>query len=256
MIKRVSCVLRLFDSTLCTPLLASQAEVRVDGQRVKPIWKPGGYFVLSDLPEGEHNVWVGSALFFHDELTVNVDYSRVFDERRDVLTVMLNPSEAHPAVQSGISLRGRFSRDGVTVFYIPRGTQGFKIAEDGADAGRTKIKLFTKSSNVRVPRLCYINDKNAKNGEFVLLSAVEGEEYTLASPLKKPHKRAAELVPVLKYRSNADGSFFARLPQGYKLDPEIGKLELTVLVEASDEVVSHTLTLTSKGENDVGVIKI
>ncbi len=255
MIKRVSAVLRLCDSALGRVLQASEARIWLDGAAVAPIYKPGGYFVLIDLPAGPHHVSIHSAAFQPDELDILVDYSRPFDETMDVKTVMLNPGAAHPAVRSGVIIRGRFAV-GRTAFYIARGQAQLKLAQDGAGEGTCKLKLFSGGKHIMLPSLFYIRDKTAKSGEFVMINASEGDEYTLGSPLRHSHRRSADLIPMVRYLSEADGSFFAMLPAGYKADAASGKIEAELLIAHGDALLSRAVSLVPKGENDMGVISL
>ena len=256
MIKRVSCVLRLCDSTQGRVLQANEVRFWLNGIAVTPLYKPGGYFILIDLPEGVHHIAIRSAAFQPDELDdVRVDYSRPFDQTMDVRTVVLNPSASHPAARSGVAIKGRFS-GGRTGFYIARGKAQLKLAQDGAVAGMCRLKLFSGTKRILLPSLFYIRDKVAKQGEFVMVTASDEDEYTLGSPLRYPHKRSADFVPMVRYLSEADGSFFAVLPMGYSPDPDTGRIEAELLIEQDDTLIGKTVSLSAKSENDLGEISL
>ncbi len=251
MIKRVSCVLRLLDSMSRRPLTASQAELFLDGELCKPVYKPGGYFVLIDLPEGEHRIGIRSGLFQPDEFSVTVSYAQAFDERRDVVTVMMNPSPLHPMARTGLAVRGCFEADAPDVFYILGHTNGFKIAEDHAVAGGCQIKLFALSASVTLPLICLVNDKDAKKAEFVEITSVNsgsGDVYGLAAPLRFAHKRSTELIPMLRYRCGEDGSFFVKPPSA------VGRegTRLKLFYETSDGLVVREVPISSDGKALVG----
>ena len=252
MLKQVSCVLKLCDSAQNRPLVASQARIYLDGGQARPLYKTGGYFVLIDLQEGEHHIAIRASQFQPDEFDVTVDHSRRFDERMDVVNVMLNPNELHPLAASGVSVRGRFKSGKKTTFYIARSRAQLKIAEDGAQVGRQRLKLFC-GSTVRLPSLFQICDKVRDQREFVMINAADGDEYLLGTPLRFAHRRSTELLPMVKYVSGADGSFFAVLPSGYRADAS-GKIEVEVLVETDGGLESVKLSLDGKGVHDVGVI--
>lgn len=254
MLKQVSCVLKLCDSAQNRPLSASQVQIFLDGMQVRPLYKTGGYFVLIDLREGVHHIAIHASQFQSDELDVTVDHSRGFDERLDVVNVMLNPNESHPAAASGVSVRGRFAGGKTTVFYVARSRAQLKIAEDGAQTGRQRIKLFC-GGVVRLPSLFQICDKAQDQREFVMINAADGDEYLLGSPLRFAHRRSTELLPMVKYVSGADGSFFAVLPSGYRADAS-GKIEVEMLAETDGGLKSVKLSLDGKGLHDVGEISV
>ena len=107
-----------------------------------------------------------------------------------------------------------------------------------------------------LPSLFYIRDKAAKPGEFVMIHAADGDEYTLEAPLRQAHRRSADLIPMVKYLSEADGSFFAMLPVGYRADAASGKIEAELLIARGDELLSRTVSLVPKGENNLGDLSI
>ncbi len=254
MIKRVSCVFRLLDSVRGTPLTATQADFLLDGEPCKPVYKAGGYFVLIDLPEGEHRIGIRSALFQPDEFGVRISYEKPFDERRDVITVRMNPSPLHPAARTGVSVSGRLASGGSAVFYIARHTVGFKIAEDHAAAGNDQIKLFSQSTAVSLPSVCLVNDKDMKKAEFVEVISASGDVYCLAAPLCYAHKRSTELIPMIRYRCGEGGEFFIKLPSGYGAKDASGQIALTLFVETEDGLAVREIFVSPKGETHVGTV--
>ena len=81
MTHRASLVLRLTDGFRGQPV-ASAAAVRfwLNGQAVKPLYKPGGWFVLIDLPPGEYTVRVDGPGFCPLEWTAVLPYVTGFLE--------------------------------------------------------------------------------------------------------------------------------------------------------------------------------
>ena len=253
-IKRLSAVFRLSDSAAGRIFSRNQVQITVDGQLSAPVFKPGGYFVLTDLAEGTHHIAIRSFQFQPAEFDITVDYSRRFDEKQDVRAVMLNPDVNHPSARTNVSIEGCFEGKKATSFCIAGCGAQLKIAEDGVEAGRRQLKLFT-ASTVMLPSLFHINDKNEKYSEFVLVNQAAGDLYTLDMPLKFPHKRSTALVPMVKYRSADDGSFFAVLPSGYKPDSD-GKLTVTMLIETDNGLTAKTFSLESGGRHALGTISV
>lgn len=251
MVKQVACVLKIFDSSTNTALRPTQVGLFLDGSAIKPIYKNGGYFVLIDIPEGEHTLQITSAIFQPQEQLINVDYSRRFDENMDVMPVMLNPSAQHPGAVRGHVLRGSFSTAEQVSFYVANGNTCLKLAEDNAEKSRQTVKLFAGGARVVLPSLFHINDKTEKNREFVMINSARGDEYILAAPLKNAHKRSTEFIPMVRYHSADDGSFFAVLPAGSCVDGEV-----TLLIEKGGKLISKAVAVTGMGINDVGTIKL
>jgi hypothetical protein len=233
------------------PLTAAQAEFSLNGEPCKPVYKTGGYFVLIDLPEGTYRIGVRSALFQPDEFAVAVSYEKPFDERRDVVTVMMNPSPLHPMAGTGLAVRGCLGSDAPRVFYILGRAGGFKIAEDHAVAGGQQIKLFALSKSVTLPLVCLVNDKDPRKAEFVEVNAVSDDRYGLAAPLRFDHKRSTELIPMIRYRCGEDGSFFIK-PTSVDGGKD-GHL-LKLFYETSDGLVVREVSVPASGEIFVGTV--
>ncbi len=251
MIKRVSCVLKIFDSSTNYPLKRSQVCISVDGCAAEVIYKEGGYFVLADLAEGEHKIEITSTVFQNESLLINVDYSVNFNELMDVLTVMLNPSERHPQALRGCVLKGTFSKAECISFYVASSSVGLKLAEDNADKGKQTVKLFSGGARVMLPSLFHINDKTEKNCEFVMINSARGDEHILGKPLQFAHKRSTEFIPMVQYHSAEDGSFFAVLPAG-----SYSSGEVTMLIESKNKLISKTITVNKTGINNIDIVKI
>ncbi len=255
MIKRVSCVLRLGDSRLNRPLLNSEAVLEVDGVRIPYSYKSGGYFVLTELEEGRHEIRIKSYKFQTERIAVTVDYGRQFREDADVVYVMMNPSKLHPAAVNTPAISGAFNVRRELVFYIAANGAALKIAEDNAKAGNQKIKLFSGSS-VSLPSLFRIDDKSEAQNEFVILKSAEGDLYSLGGALKYDHKRSAQLIPMVRYTSDENGRFFAVIPSGYAPDPQTGLIELSLLADTGDNQTYRTVRLNPSGITDVGIIAL
>lgn len=251
MLKQVSCVVKIYDSSTNTALQPAQVRLSLDGSAIKPVYKNGGYFVLIDLPEGEHTLLVTSAVFQPQEQLITVDHSRRFDENMDVIPIMLNPSAQNPGAVRGHALKGAFSSAERVSFYVANGKTCLKLAEDNAEKGKKTVKLFAGSARVVLPSLFQINDKTEKNREFVMINAARGDEYILAKPLKYAHKRSTEFIPMVRYQSAEDGSFFAVLPAGSCTEGEV-----TLLIEKGGKLVAKTAAVKGTGVNDAGTIKL
>lgn len=75
-IKRLSCVFRLSDAGSGRLLTRSEVSFREGGAVIKHEYKPGGYFVLTDLPEGDHTITVTAPGYQQEQAVITVDHAR------------------------------------------------------------------------------------------------------------------------------------------------------------------------------------
>ena len=104
-IKRLSCVFRLSDAGSGRLLTRSEVSFREGGAVIKHEYKPGGYFVLTDLPEGDHTITVTAPGYQQEQAVITVDHAR-FSALDSVSYIALNPSRRHPAADRYPSLCG------------------------------------------------------------------------------------------------------------------------------------------------------
>ena len=71
-IKRLSCVFRLSDAGSGRLLTRSEVSFREGGAVIKHEYKPGGYFVLTDLPEGDHTITVTAPGYQQEQAVITV----------------------------------------------------------------------------------------------------------------------------------------------------------------------------------------
>ena len=250
--KSISCVLKISDSATKKVLGSSQVQIYVDNVLAHHEYKQGGYFVLIDLPEGEHTVQIRSFCFQGEDFCIKVDQSTVQKPENMVRYLMLNPSEKHPAAASMPAIRGRAS--GYDRIYILCHSGMLKVAEDDAAAGRTEIKLFCANSKPVLPCTYRIKDRKADMCEFVTLKGADGDVFMLDKPLKYAHPRSADVVPMISVSCGVGGEFFFLLSKEFQRSEE--GIALTILAERSGAVYTADVKASSKGVTELGDLKL
>lgn len=251
MTKRLSFALRLFDVCLNRPLLRSEAEIFADGTRVKCEYKAGGYFVVCDLPEGEHTVEIRSFMLQTTRLEITVDNSPEITAAQRTQYICMNPSKNHPQAVRLPSIRG--SVKGAQSVFVLRERAALKIAEDNAAAGSERLRLF--GGVPTLPSAFRILDKKG-GGETVTIIGFDGEEYLLASPLASAHARSADVVPLIKVSCDENGSFFFVLPPDFKADKDSGEISVHIFSLDDKSVKSAEVKVAPKGTTELGELKM
>lgn len=254
MIKRLSFALRLSDVCLNRPLLRSEAHLYVDGLPALCEYKPGGYFVVSDLEEGVHHVEVKSFRLQSEELFIKVDYSADITAQQRTHYLMMNPSEAHPEASRLPSVRGRVKN--ASFVYILRERGELKVAEDTAQAGSTRLKLFCSGARPAFPSTFRIKDKNAADSEVITISGFDGDEYILAKPLRYSYARSTAVVPLIQVSCNENGEFFFVIPPDFKADTESGEISLSIFSPGKKSVTGTEVKAKSAGITRLGDLKM
>ena len=193
--------------TLCT----------VDGQPFTPVWKDGGYLVLTDLPAGEHTVALRRHGYLEETLTVPVADGRAWQGWTGLRP---GPGYAFPAGTAWVCLRLLEKKKplaGAEVWLAPDGGGRLKLAQDQAKAGDRELKLFYASpeSRLPVPGDFLIVDK--KNPETAALECMRSGRAGLARPLEYDHARGKELMPAQRYGTGGNGEISCVLRESGKL---------------------------------------
>lgn len=252
MISRLACALKLSSSLDNADLQPTDVTIYSDGARCPHSYKRGGFFVLTNLPEGEHQIRITSWKYQTAELTITVDYSVNFDIGM-VRYVIMNPSPSHPLAAKMPSLRGSFGRR--TNFYILREDCELKIAEDSAEKGKTSVKLFSALGKPVFPSVFLIRDKAESKHEFVVIKGLDGDSFMLDSPLEFSHARSTPIVPLIKLTSADDGSFFAVLSGGFSKD-DSGGYAVKMFVEKQGKLILRQVSAAAKGETSLGAVEV
>lgn len=250
--KCISCVMKISDGITRKPLASSQVRICADGAPVKHEYKQGGYFVLLGLAEGRRVVTVSSPCFQTERLEVLVDYSTVQRPEGMVRYLMLNPSQSHPLAASMPAVRG--TAEGFERIFVLRHGGELKIAEDNAQAGHTAVRLFSPKGGVALPSMYRISDRSAARCELVMLKGADGDMYMLDEPLKYPHPRSADVVPVISVSCTDSGEFFFMLSPEFR-GGEDG-ISLVILAQREDKSYTAEVTASPKGITDIGALKL
>lgn len=193
--------------TLCT----------VDGQPFTPVWKDGGYLVLTDLPAGEHTVTLRRHGYLEETLTVPAADGRAWEGWTGLRP---GPGYAFPAGTAWVCLRLLEKKKplaGAEVWLAPDGGGRLKLAQDQAKAGDRELKLFYAGpeSRLPVPGDFLIVDK--KNPETAALECMRSGRAGLARPLEYDHARGKELMSAQRYGTGGNGEISCVLRESGKL---------------------------------------
>lgn len=194
-----SAVCRVRDGFTGRELPASSLLCTLDGVPCRPVGKPGGYLVFTDLPHGPHRLSLRCGGYQEEWVELQAGGGTL------ELDVSMKPGEGYPFRQAATRLRltvlgKKGPAAGQTVWLASPGPE-MKIAQSKVEAGEQALRVYCKGHPFFGP--CLIED--GKNSEIVTLSALEGEQGRLAAPLGSGHSRGRPLLPAQRYRAGEDG---------------------------------------------------
>lgn len=193
--------------TLCT----------VDGQICAPLWKDGGYLVLTDLPAGEHTITLRRQGYREETLTVPVADSRAWEGWTGLRP---GPGYVFPAGTAWVYLTLLEKKKPLAdaeVWLAPDGGGRLKLAQDQAKAGDQELRLFYSGVESRLPVPGDFLIADQKHPETAALESMQGGKARLARPLACGHARGKELMPAQRYRTSGDGVCSCVLRESGKL---------------------------------------
>lgn len=255
----ISIILKIMDGFRKRTLLAPEVSIFLNKQRMRPIYKPGGYFIFTDLPPGQACFEITSPVFRPEKVVADIPEAG----KGYILNhIMMYPSRIYPFGGPVTTVSGIISKGGAPFteqqFYmIPGdGKEVMRIAEDQAEAGNSRIKLFIAVSEhqLSIPGNYLIKDKEETKREFCLITQQADKDgmYPLEKGMVYSHLRATPLVEVIGCAASSDGSFFAAIPD---LKEGQASLDIMVLGEEGNSF-RRTYEIKAYQENDLGIIEI
>ncbi len=202
--RKVSAALLLRDGYTGLPFRSgAEVFVWVDGVLVRPVFKEGGYLVLTDLPPGGHELLLRRRGFQDARL----DWEVLADGPAFESEIDLLPGRGYPFREEPLRLelglfQGETPLAGETLWSGRHGAFQLKLAQDGAEG--TEVRLVHRGGLVRLPVPGHFLAADEKGPELLRLLRIEGERGFLERPPALPHKRGTPLIPMC--RSQSDGA--------------------------------------------------
>jgi len=106
----ISVIFKISDQLRKRPVGAHDVMFYVNGQMKKPLYKPGGYFIFTDMEAGHTVFDLSSPIYQAESIGIDVPARGKGYVMRHI---MLNPSEKYPFGGKITVLSGRLLRDGV-----------------------------------------------------------------------------------------------------------------------------------------------
>ena len=216
MIRRtVSAALLLRDGFTRRPLSASAVVLRsADGGRCPAVRKPGGWLILTDLPEGPQELLLRCVGFRDEPLRLEPREGPVREQAVD-----LTPDERYPYPQGTAFLSLTLNSGGAADAALWAGRSGMpRLTVLQAKAGQEKPLLLCRGPRENLPLPGAFLLPAGKKPELLRLRELNsGGEAAADAPPESTRKRGEELVPVRRVRVEPDGTARVAFPDAGKV---------------------------------------
>lgn len=175
---------------------------QVDGLHYIPVWKEGGYLVLTDLPPGEYSVTLRRRGYLDRTITVSAVNGQPWEGWADLFP---GPGYPFPAQAAWVELTWKKKRPADAEVWLASGGGALKLAQDKAEAGDRELKLFCSSVEGCLPVPGEFLLAGKKTPEVVPVESFQKGRAKLARPLTGSHARGEELMPALRYEPDENG---------------------------------------------------
>lgn len=224
---RMDAALKVLDGFTGRPPAPSALRCFVDGALCRPIVKEDGYYVLTGLGAGQHQVVLRGAHYVDETVTVTGGSGQE-------LLVTMKPGRGYPFGGAVTWLTVNLQPGGKVWIAAKNPLLELKIAQDAWRAGETEGRLFYRqpAKALSLPRDFLLLD-----GPRTEICRVEElEEGRLAAPTAHDHKRGCCLYPAQEYTADGAGLIRAvfREPMPVELLPEGGRKTASLELRAGD----------------------
>ena len=201
---RVNAAYCLFDGFAGRPLQNGEVTLTLDGVPYRPVYKNGGWFVITDQPEGAHTVELSAAKYqperFEESFSAKGHIER---------SIIMKPSAKYPFGGAKVSAL-RLETDAELWCAAEDARLSLKLAQSQAKAGDVKLTLYY--ADAVYSRLLLSGDFMLVDGdksEICSFESLESGAGTLASGLKNAHSRGVMLYQAARFTAG-QGDMTAR----------------------------------------------
>ena len=201
---KVSAVFQVRDGFTGRSVEGNRLVCLLDGSAVRPVVKPGGLLVLTNLPDGEHELTLRCVGFREERISFRVTEDGLFEGY-----AALKPGDGYSFRGSVTWLELQVPAGQRTVWITTPCAAECKIAQTKAEAGEKAFRVYCKGDPALLSIPGYFLVEDGEDSEIVVLGSVSNELGSLLSPLQKDHSRSRRLLPVQQYRPDGEGKLRA-----------------------------------------------
>jgi len=204
--QKVSAVIRLRDGFTGRLLEGKNALCRVNGILCRPLYKPGGYLVWSNLSAGEYQFSISLHGFRTEETIVAIPVDTYWAG-----DIYLKPGKNYPNAKDGVTVHLLLQQAGqplsdVAVWIAPSDDPPLKIAQEKVETDDKKVRVFYKGTAAQLPIPGYFLLTDGDKSELIQIQSLQQEEARLSAPFLQSHSRGKALLPAQYYHTDMAGN--------------------------------------------------
>lgn len=226
--------------------------------RKRPVRKPGGYYIFTDLDCGMYGVAVRSDVYM--DLDINIPVEEI-EPVNQVTYIILKPCSHYPFLNGATliraSVRDMMGRGipgaGVKAVMVSDSCARARLSVDGAEKGQNNICLANVRGGISVGDEYLIRDKDGKKTEYCLIAGTTETEkcYRLDDSLQSSYSRGAIMLPVFNTKSDDRGEVVV-----YFREPCPDHFKVKLQFEHEKNLTEKELDIEGGKIVDLGVINI
>lgn len=204
--QKVSAVVRLRDGFTGRLLEGKNALCRINGLPCRPLHKPGGYLIWSNLSAGEYQFSISLHGFRLEETTLTIPFQGYWEG-----DIYLKPGVNYPHAKNGVTVHLLLRRAGqplsdAAVWVAPSDEPPLKIAQEKVETEEQKLRVFYKGTAAQLPIPGYFIVADDEKSELVQIQSIQQEEAQLSAPFLQSHGRGKALLPAQSYHTDTAGN--------------------------------------------------
>lgn len=215
---RASLAVLLIDDFTGKIITAPGLTASVDGDR-KPIRKPEGFLVFTNLTDPTIRVTVEGPCYFREEQYVDM---KSLDRSNPVFRIRMRPDRTYPLPENTVRLTALLPPESTCFVFYEKGNDSRKLLTD-YEKGNANILLYQGDKEEMEGKTCCITGKNG-GYEFLRLGRLTEREkgsYLLEKPLEQGYKKiGSRLYPVSVMRADGGKECFLPLKNHGQNEPE------------------------------------
>ena len=216
MIRRyVSAVLLMRDGFTGQPFSNGSALLcRLNGQPVRPLFKSGGYLVLTDLEPGEYILSLAARGFFPETVYLSITGNMPIETE-----ISMKPDSHYTFPPDTARLRLELSDQNSALEHeefwagYPAQVQ-LRLAQNTAAGESGSVRVYCSGALSLLPVPGHFLLRDSGQPELIRLLELRNENAVPDGPMIFPHARGTVLIPASQFHTDADGCAELAFPRG------------------------------------------
>lgn len=206
---KCSLVVQCIDAFTGGPPAVGGVEVGLRESSQKPIRKPGGLYVFTDIRQNEVALSTTSYAYINQSLTVKLDE---LNPLQPIVLLTLMPAAVYPFRSHVTRIWGQVAGGEqetiITAYPYGEETAIARIGQDTVAAGEHEFQIGQLKGALTRGDYLWLQSKRQSSGELIRIEHREKERRIgLGAPLQQAFQRGDQLFPAIHTQTYRDGEF-------------------------------------------------